>query len=123
MSSSKSCRSPPSTRSIGCWSVHSSSVFPSVRAVLEKVRAPQGMTRAIHSGIIHTCSSWQKHLLDGDERTRALIAVYTRQGFRELALDLVHQLGCRSPKPGRQLLRRPIVSVVETTEPLAGEHP
>src|ERR1700694_3808720 len=39
------------------------------------------------------CNNWLKKLLDSAERARELAAVYATQGFRELALDFVYQLG------------------------------
>src|SRR2546430_13093563 len=47
----------------------------------------------IHYCIIHICNNWLKKLLDSAERASELAAIYARQGFRELALDFVYQLG------------------------------
>src|SRR5438874_13626272 len=47
----------------------------------------------IHYCIIHICNNWVKKLLDSAERASELAAIYARQGFRELALDFVYQLG------------------------------
>src|ERR1700737_3707578 len=52
-------------------------------------------SRRLHS-LLHNSYLYQllkKRLLDSAERARELAAVYARQGFRELALDFVYQLG------------------------------